>query len=211
MTTHRSIGLRSFSRGGRVSWTTGKRSSQIALRQVELPLQRINGVKNVLALLVNGIAAVFFLIGPAALGYLFTSFFFSIGGAPLGARWIQEHFTIFPGQETNDYYGWLNHIQLNIGYHNEHHDFPSVPWNKLPDIKRIAPEAYDTLRYHPSWAGLAWRFVTDPSISLYTRQTRADRGDFRLMEELPEGMKGAGGATPEFAPVESAGPVSPVA
>ena len=39
---------------------------------------------------------------------------------------------VFPGQETNDYYGWLNRIQLNIGYHNEHHDFPSVPWNRLP-------------------------------------------------------------------------------
>lgn len=155
-------------------------------------------------------AAIFFLISPAALAYLFVSFFFSIGGAPLGARWIQEHYALFPGQETNDYYGWLNHIQLNIGYHNEHHDFPSVPWNKLPDVKRIAPEAYDTLRYHPSWAGLAWRFVADPKISLYSRNVRADRGEFRLAEELPEGVKGAG-ATPEFAPVEEPpGPVPPV-
>lgn len=155
-------------------------------------------------------AAIFFLISPAALGYLFVSFFFSIGGAPLGARWIQEHYAIFPGQETNDYYGWLNHIQLNIGYHNEHHDFPSVPWNKLPAIKRMAPEAYDTLRYHPSWSRLAWRFVTDPSISLYTRNVRPDRGDFRLVEELPTGAKGAGGATPEFAPVDEPGPDPPV-
>jgi len=146
-------------------------------------------------------AAIFFLIGPAALVYMMISSFFSIGGAPLGARWIQEHYAIFPGQETNDYYGWLNHIQLNIGYHNEHHDFPSVPWNKLPVVKSLAPEAYDTLRYHPSWAGLAWRFVTDPNISLYTRNVRADRGDFRLAEELPQGVKGVG-ATPEFAPVE---------
>ena len=147
-------------------------------------------------------AAIWFLISPAALGYLFTSFFFSIGGAPLGARWIQEHYAIFPGQETNDYYGWLNRIQLNIGYHNEHHDFPSVPWNKLPAVKKIAPEAYD-LPYHPSWMGLAWRFVTDPGISLYTRNVRADRGEFRLAEELPDGARSAGGATPEFGPVQT--------
>ena len=76
-------------------------------------------------------AAIFFLISPAALGYLFASFFFSVGAHPLGARWIQEHYVLFPGQETNDYYGPLNRFQMNIGYHNEHHDFPSVPWNRL--------------------------------------------------------------------------------
>jgi len=144
--------------------------------------------------------AIFVLISPAALGYLFASFFFSVGAHPLGARWIQEHYALFPGQETNDYYGWLNRFQMNIGYHNEHHDFPSVPWNRLPDIKKMAPEAYETLRYHPSWAKLTWRFITDPNISLYTRNVRADRGDFRLAEEVAPGDAPAGGATPEFRP-----------
>ncbi len=129
--------------------------------------------------------AVWELFGPRALVYLFVSFFFSIGGHPLGARWIQEHYALFPGQETNSYYGWLNRFQLNIGYHNEHHDFPSVPWNRLPEIKKTAPEAYDTLRYHPSWARLAWMFITDPRISLFSRNVRPNRGDFRLAEELP--------------------------
>ena len=42
-----------------------------------------------------------------------------------GARWVQEHFTLDPEQETFDYYGPLNvGSRLNIGYHNEHHDFP---------------------------------------------------------------------------------------
>ena len=71
-----------------------------------------------------------------------------------------------------------------------------------PDLKKMAPEAYDSLRYHRSWARLGWRFVTDPTLSLYTRKVRKDRGDFRLAEELPEGVRGTG-ATPEFA----AGPV----
>ena len=54
--------------------------------------------------------------------------FFSIGGAPLGARWIQEHYLTFPGdQETFSYYGPMNVLALNVGYHNEHHDLMRVP------------------------------------------------------------------------------------
>ena len=67
------------------------------------------------------------------------------------------------------------------------------------------PRVHDPLRYHRSWARLGWRFVTDPKLSLYTRKVRTDRGDFRLAEELPEGVRGTG-ATPEFA----AGPVARV-
>jgi len=143
-------------------------------------------------------AAIWFLISPGALGYLFASFFFSVGAHPLGARWIQEHYALFPGQETNSYYGWLNRFQMNIGFHNEHHDFPSVPWNRLPAVKRTAPEAYDTLRYHPSWARLTWQFISDPRISLYTRNVRADRGDFRLAEEIPAEAEQLG--VPEYHP-----------
>ncbi len=92
--------------------------------------------------------AVWFVLGPRAFAYLFISFFFSVGLHPLGARWVQEHYLLFHGQETNSYYGWLNRLALNVGYHNEHHDFPSVPWNRLPELKRTAPEAYDSLGSH---------------------------------------------------------------
>src|SRR5437762_5274469 len=44
--------------------------------------------------------AVYALIGPRALLYLLTSFFFSVGLHPLGARWIQEHYLVAPPQET---------------------------------------------------------------------------------------------------------------
>jgi sphingolipid delta-4 desaturase len=114
------------------------------------------------------------LLGPNALFYLFMSFWFSVGGLhPLAARWVQEHFTFDPEQETNGYYGPLNRIALNIGYHNEHHDFPDVPWRRLPALKRLAPEFYDGLRTHPSWTGLFMQFIVDPRYTLFSRVDRS--------------------------------------
>ena len=81
-------------------------------------------------------AAVYFLLGPQALMYLLLSFFFSVGLHPLGARWIQEHYLVHPTQETYSYYGPLNTIAFNVGYHNEHHDLPSIPWNHLPAVRQ---------------------------------------------------------------------------
>jgi sphingolipid delta-4 desaturase len=128
--------------------------------------------------------AVWFLLGPKAFAYLFISFFFGVGLHPLGARWIQEHYVLFQGQETTSYYGWLNRLALNVGYHNEHHDFPSIPWNRLPALKRTAPEAYDTLGSHTSWSKLLWQFLFDRRISLFARQVRRDRGGVELDSEV---------------------------
>src|SRR5436190_11053209 len=87
--------------------------------------------------------AIVYFCGWAGFLYLTFSFFFSIGLHPLGARWIQEHFTYDSGQETFSYYGLINLLALNVGYHNEHHDLPTVPWNKLPKVRAMAPEFYD--------------------------------------------------------------------
>src|SRR5579883_21216 len=114
------------------------------------------------------------LSGPAALLYLLASFWFSIGGLhPLGARWLQEHYTSDPSQETFDYYGPLNFVALNIGYHNEHHDFPDIPWSRLPQLKAMAPEFDDGLKTHKSWAALMLKFIFDPQFTLYTRVDRS--------------------------------------
>ncbi len=117
-----------------------------------------------------------YFLGMKSTVFLTVSFFFSVGLHPLGARWIQEHFLTHGDQETKSYYGMLNVVNLNVGYHNEHHDFPSVPWNNLPRVKKIANDHYDTLGYHTSYTMLLLRFLTDNKLSVYSRMARSNRG-----------------------------------
>lgn len=128
----------------------------------------------------------FFLIyffGWYAYLYLLASLFFSVGLHPLGARWIQEHYLTFPPQETYGYYGILNTVALNVGFHNEHHDFPSIPWNNLPKLKKTAPEFYDNLVSHSSWTKLLFKFLFDSRLSLFSRMVRKNRGTLAVTNE----------------------------
>ncbi len=120
------------------------------------------------------VALVAIAAGWTALLYLFLSSAFAIGLHPVGARWVQEHFLTFPdgSQETFSYYGPINAVALNVGYHVEHHDLMRVPWTRLPALTRLAPELYRSLHSHRSWSGLLWRFLTDPAISLSSRVVR---------------------------------------
>jgi sphingolipid 4-desaturase/C4-monooxygenase len=63
-----------------------------------------------------------------------------------------------------------------VGYHNEHHDFPSIPWTRLPKLHRIAKEFYDPLPAHKSWPMVTWRFITDGNIGMWSRVKRTDKG-----------------------------------
>ncbi len=137
---------------------------------------------NLLTLIVADIL-VWIFIGPMALLYLVASFFFSVGLHPLGGRWIQEHYLVDAPQETYSYYGFLNRVAFNVGYHNEHHDFSFVPWNNLPKIKAMAPEFYERLTYHNSWSGLLWKFLTDKNLSLFSRTLREDRGGIHVTRD----------------------------
>ncbi len=116
--------------------------------------------------------AMTYFFGWGALAYLIGSSVFSIGLHPVGARWIQEHYVLFQKQETYSYYGPLNRLAFNVGYHNEHHDMMRVPWSRLPQLKALAPEMYDTLFYHTSWSKLLFQFLTDPKLGLFSRVTR---------------------------------------
>ena len=117
-------------------------------------------------------ASVWYLLGGFAVLYLFLSFSFAIGLHPLGGRWIQEHYTLEETHETGSYYGPLNVFCLNLGYHNEHHDFSNIPWNNLPKLRKMAPEFYEPHINYDSWTKLLIQFITDSRWSLYSRTRR---------------------------------------
>lgn len=123
------------------------------------------------------LALLTYFAGPKAFIYLALSSIFSIGLHPLGARWIQEHFVFKKDQETYSYYGWLNKLCFNVGYHNEHHDLVRVPWSRLPAAKAMAPEFYDTLYSHSSWTSLFFQFILQPENTLFNRAVRPDRNE----------------------------------
>lgn len=120
-------------------------------------------------------AGVYLIAGWPAVIYLFLSLTFSIGPHPLGARWIQEHYVVRGDQETYSYYGPLNRVMFNVGYHNEHHDLMMIAWPNLPRLRAMAPEFYDPLYAHTSYLKLFWRFLTDRDLDLFKRVVRPDR------------------------------------
>lgn len=91
---------------------------------------------------------------------------------PVAAHLIQEHFTFEDGQETYSYYGPFNKLFLNIGYHNEHHDFMSISWDKLPQVNKIANEYYKNFMVQTSWFGVMYEFITRPVHGPQSRVTR---------------------------------------
>ncbi|KDN37239.1 hypothetical protein K437DRAFT_251995 [Tilletiaria anomala UBC 951] len=105
--------------------------------------------------------------------YLLESSFFAGSLHPCAAHFIAEHY-LFGGiqQETWSYYGPLNILCYNVGYHNEHHDFPSVPWTRLPALRKMAPEFYDCLPSHRSWPLVTLQFIFGTDSGLFARIKR---------------------------------------
>ena len=115
------------------------------------------------------VSTIVFLYGWAPIRMMLLSVIVAGGIHPTAGHFISEHFTNKKDQETFSYYGPLNLLTLNVGYHCEHHDFQQIPGKYLPELKRMAPEFYDDLEKHDSWTKLLYNFVFDPSISLDSR------------------------------------------
>jgi len=117
-------------------------------------------------------ALIYYTMGWKALCYMFLSTVLGIGCHPMSGHFVGEHFEIIKGQETYSYYGPLNWLCYNVGYHNEHHDFPRVPGRKLPLVKAIAPEYYDLPSYS-SWCKVLYDFIMNDNITCFCRIKRA--------------------------------------
>lgn len=104
--------------------------------------------------------------GPQAVGYLFLSLCCANGLHPLGMRQVQEHYLKRKDQPTNSVYSIFNPILFNLGIHVEHHDFPQIPWSRLPQVRKIAPEYYNNLFSYKSYTQILIEFLTNPGIPL---------------------------------------------
>jgi len=132
-------------------------------------------------------ATVFFLSKPAFV-YMILGTILSQSMHPANARQVQRHIKLYSKKEDDDerrgedvdlpahkrklntfsYYGGLNFLTLNVGFHVEHHDFGNVAWTRLPELRRIAGE-----KWYPSNAAYRSRgfaeifaFILNPKITL---------------------------------------------
>ncbi len=94
--------------------------------------------------------------------FLLLSGLLAFGPHVLGARRVSEHLTLRRGQPTNSYYGPLNRLTFDVGYHVEHHDFPGIPWRRLRRLHAEARDHYDRLAAVGSWTSLMVAYFLDP-------------------------------------------------
>ncbi len=91
---------------------------------------------------------------------------FSLGafGHPYAGFWLMQHASVAGNgfQPTVSYGGsWLWHwLTLGELYHVEHHDFPWVPFNRIAEVRQVAPAYYRDLCVVPSVWRLTWQWLS---------------------------------------------------
>jgi sphingolipid delta-4 desaturase len=118
---------------------------------------------------------IIYFFGWRSFAYLIAGTLLGLGLHPVAGHFIAEHYEFTPGQETYSYYGPCNYVNFNVGYHNEHHDFPRIPWSRLPQVRKIAPEFYDKLPHYTSYVSVIWRYITDSRIGPAARVKRSQK------------------------------------
>ncbi|KAI7327001.1 dihydroceramide delta(4)-desaturase [Hortaea werneckii] len=156
----------------------------------QLPLTWIHALNVVVQLAFD--YAIVQLIGGKAVGYFVLSSFLAGSLHPVAGHFIAEHYVFGQGNKSSDpsqtpeevknapapmetysYYGALNLLTYNVGLHNEHHDFPAIPWTRLWKLNQIANEFYRDLPCHYSWTGVIWQFIADKDVDLYNMTASA--------------------------------------
>ncbi|WNO08362.1 fatty acid desaturase [Teredinibacter sp. KSP-S5-2] len=117
-------------------------------------------------------AAVIYFLGIWSFIYLFLCITWSFGLHPLGTRVVQEHFVVQEDQETNNYTGLSKLFECNFGLHAEHHDFPGIPWNRLPKLSKIAKKEYQSIPKFRSRLLLMFDFIFNAKWNLYNNTIR---------------------------------------
>jgi len=133
---------------------------------------------------ISFVAATVYFIGWGPILYLLMCAHFTGGWHPLASHFIAEHYVFSEGVETSSYYGWMNRLTWNVGYHNEHHDFPTVAWSKLPKLAQIG-KYKETLPYHESWVRVLWEFMMDDRVTFFNRVKRHPQSDAVVNEHNP--------------------------
>jgi len=88
----------------------------------------------------------FLLLGPWALLYHLWALSLFLGKCGIWnlGQSLSEHAGSDDVNPTRSYYGWLNVLLFNTGYHNEHHTFPNVAWTRLPKLRKRAPQVFSS-------------------------------------------------------------------
>ncbi|MEM7673504.1 MAG: fatty acid desaturase [Verrucomicrobiota bacterium] len=85
-------------------------------------------------------------------------------GHPYGAFWLMQHMAHPKNgyQPTVSYGGSLLWNWMTFGelYHVEHHDFPNIPFDKIYQVRKIAPEYYQDLWVVDSVLRLSWEWIS---------------------------------------------------
>lgn len=149
---------------------------------------------NIIVLAITNTLIIVFL-GKIAMIYLALSTFWAFSLHPSAGHFIHEHFVFRDGQETNSYYGLLNLVCFNVGYHNEHHDLMNIPGRLLPRYYKITNEFYSHLNSTKSWTKMFYDFIIKPQFGADKRYVRPKHVHKRGMKMDDVGLKGGGYAS----------------
>ena len=89
---------------------------------------------------------IFLLLAFGFWGWLYHNWSLSLFLGKFGVTNLGQSLSEHEGDDdvnpTYSSYGLWNYLLFNTGYHNEHHTFANVPWNRLPKLRRLAPETF---------------------------------------------------------------------